>query len=362
MSASTSTPPLFTPLTQRGVTLRNRIAVAPMCQYSCTDGFATDWHLVHLGSRAIGGAGLIIVEATGVTPEGRISGHDLGLWSDEHIPGLARIVDFLKQHGAVAGIQLAHAGRKGSCGHPISERGRCLGLDEGGWPMPAPSAIPFNPGDRAPFAMTLDDIHATQAAFVAAAKRAVQAGFEVIELHAAHGYLLHEFLSPLSNQRTDDYGGNLENRMRMVLETATKMRAAIPDHLPLWVRISATDWVDGGWDLQQSITLAQALKRIGVDLIDCSSGALTPDAVIPVAPGFQVPFAEAIRRESGIATGAVGLITEPQQANTLLAEGRADIVLLARALLRDPYWPLRAAEELGARARWPAQYATVARR
>lgn len=351
--------PLFTPFTQRGVTMPNRIAVAPMCQYSCTDGFATDWHLVHLGSRAIGRAGLVMVEATAVTPEGRISPLDLGLWSDAHIAPLKRITGFLAQHGAVPAIQLAHAGRKASCADPWQGRGRCLDPDEGGWPMVAPSAIPFNPGDRAPEALDTAGIATIQQSFVAAALRAVEAGFRVIELHAAHGYLLHEFLSPLSNHRSDNYGGSLPNRMRMLLETVEKVRAVLPDDLPLWVRISATDWVDSGWDLTQSVALAHELKKRGVDLIDCSTGALTPDAVIPVAPGFQVPFAAAIRRDSGIATGAVGLITEADQANAIIADGRADIVLLARALLRDPYWPLRAAEALDCKARWPKQYGTV---
>lgn len=351
--------PLFSPFTQRGVTLPNRIAVAPMCQYSCSDGFATDWHLVHLGSRAIGRAGLVMAEATAVVPEGRISPLDLGLWSDAHIAPLQRITAFLAQHGAVPAIQLAHAGRKASCADPWQGRGRCLGLDEGGWPMAAPSALPFNAGDRAPQALDQAGIDAIQAAFVAAAQRAVRAGFQVIELHAAHGYLLHEFLSPLSNQRSDSYGGSLDNRLRMLLETTEKVRAVLPDELPLWVRISATDWVDGGWDLAQSITLARELQKRGVDLVDTSSGGLTPDAQIPVAPGFQVPFAEAIRRDSGIATGAVGLITEPEQANAIIAQEKADIVLLARALLRDPYWPLRAAEALDCKARWPKQYGTV---
>lgn len=351
--------PLFTPFTQRGITLPNRIAVAPMCQYSCEDGFATDWHLVHLGSRAIGGAGLVMVEATAVTAQGRISALDLGLWSDAHIEALTRIVRFLEEHRAVPAIQLAHAGRKASCADPWQGRGRCLSAADGGWPMIAPSAIPFIPGDPLPQALDHAGIAQVQQAFVDATQRAVKAGFKVIELHAAHGYLLHEFLSPISNRREDDYGGSLQNRMRMVLETAARMRAAMPDTLPLWVRISATDWVEDGWDLEQSVALAHELKGIGVDLVDCSSGAIVPDAVIPVAPDFQVPFAETIRAQTGIATGAVGLITEPQQANAIIAGEQADIVLLARAMLRDPYWPLRAAEELNARARWPKQYGTV---
>lgn len=357
-----ASPLLFDPLTQRGVTLPNRVAMAPMCQYSSdSSGLANDWHKVHLGARAAGGVGLIMVEATAVTPAGRISGLDLGLWCDEQIAPLAEITRFIKARRGIAAIQLAHAGRKASCADPWAGRGRCLGLDEGGWEMLAPSAIAFNAEDRAPKAMTLDDIAQFKQDFVAAVKRAVMAGFDVIEIHAAHGYLLHSFLSPLSNQRADQYGGSLENRMRLLLELTAEVRATLPDTMPLWVRISATDWVDGGWDIESSITLAKALKALGVDLIDVSTGGITPDAQIPVAPGYQVPFASRIKKEAEIATGAVGLITTAEQAEAILQVGDADVILLARALLRDPYWVLRAQEALDSKARWPKQYGTVVR-
>lgn len=357
-----TSPLLFTPLTMRGVTLNNRVAMAPMCQYSSdASGKANDWHKVHLGSRAVGGLGLVMVEATAVTAAGRISAMDLGLWSDEQIAPLAEIVNFIKSRRAVAAIQLAHAGRKASCADPWVSRGVCLDVDQGGWEMLAPSAIAFNPGDRLPKAMTLEDIAQFKQDFVAASKRAVQAGFDVIEIHAAHGYLLHSFLSPLSNKRDDNYGGSLENRLRLLLELTADVRAAIPETMPLWVRISATDWVDGGWDIESSVELAKQLKELGVDLIDVSSGGLTPDAKIPVAPGYQVPFASQIKREANIATGAVGLITHAEQAEAILQVGDADVILLARALLRDPYWALRAQEALETKARWPRQYGTVVR-
>ena len=348
-------PALFAPLRLRGVELRNRIVVSPMCQYSSDDGMATDWHLVHLGSRAVGGASLVIAEATAVTPEGRISPRDLGVWSDAHVPGLARCTAFVEAQGAVAGVQLAHAGRKASTsppwmgGHVVPER-------DGGWRTVAPSAVPFREGSPEPLALDAAGIRDVVDAFVAATGRSLEAGFRVIELHAAHGYLLHQFLSPLSNHRTDAYGGSFENRVRLTLEVTEAVRAAWPAELPLFVRISATDWVEGGWDLDQSIALARLLRDRGVDLIDCSTGGIVPGVRIPVGPGYQTEFAERIRREAGIATGAVGLITEPEQAEEIVREGRADVVLLARQLLRDPYWPLRAAKRLGAEVKWPVQY------
>lgn len=352
---------LFSPLTIRGVTLRNRVAVSPMCQYCATDGFADDWHLVHLGSRAVGGAGLVFVEATAVAPEGRIAPGDLGVWTDAHVEPLARIASFLTRMGAVPAIQLAHAGRKASCRAPW-EGGAQLPLDAGGWQPVAPSAVPFREGDRPPIALDEAGIRATIAQFQAAARRAVRAGFRVIELHAAHGYLMHEFLSPLSNRRTDRYGGGLENRMRIVLETVAGLRDAVPPELPLFVRISATDWVEGGWDLPQSVELAKALKPVGVDLIDCSSGALVPYAKIPVAKGYQVPFAAAIRAQAGISTGAVGAITEPQQAQDVITSGAADLVLLGREMLREPYWALKAQQALNQEPAWPTQYGYAVKR
>jgi 2,4-dienoyl-CoA reductase (NADPH2) len=347
---------LFQSFTIRGVTLKNRIVVSPMCQYSSLDGLADDWHLVHLGSRAVGGAGLIFVEATAVTAEGRITPGDMGIWDDRHIEPLARIARFIHRMGAIAGIQLAHAGRKASCSVPWQGGGRLKTAAEGGWDVVAPSAIPFREGDPASHPLDEAGILATLAAFTAAARRAIQAGFRVIEIHSAHGYLLHEFLSPLSNRRTDAYGGSLENRMRIVVQVATALRQALPDHMPLFTRISATDWVEGGWDLGQSIELARALKPIGVDLIDASSGGLVPRAVIPVAAGFQVPFAAAIREQAVIPTAAVGMITEPAQANAILAQGQADLVFLAREMLREPYWPLKAGRALGQDQKWPVQY------
>jgi 2,4-dienoyl-CoA reductase-like NADH-dependent reductase (Old Yellow Enzyme family) len=356
---STAQPHLFEPLTIRSVTLRNRVGVSPMCQYSSEDGVATDWHLVHLGSRAIGGAALVIAEATAVSPEGRISPGDAGIWADKHIEPIARINRFIKQHGAVPGIQLAHAGRKASDSRPWEDTLQ-LADDAGGWPTLAPSAIAFG-GEltKVPRAMTDADITKVQNDFVTAAKRSLSAGVEWLELHFAHGYLAHEFLSPISNQRMDRYGGSFENRIRFALETTRAVRAAWPDRLPFTVRLSCSDWVPGGWDIEQSVELARRLKAEGVDLIDCSSGGSVPNAKIAIGPGYQVPFAERIRRDAGMATAAVGFITEPKQADDIIRNGQADIVLLARELLRDPYWPAHAARTLGHKDKLPApvQYA-----
>lgn len=346
---------LFEPFSIRGVTLRNRIVVSPMCQYSSVDGFADDWHLVHLGSRAVGGAGLIFVEATAVTAEGRITPGDMGIYHDQHVEMLARIARFLKRMGAVPAIQLAHAGRKASCAPPF-QGGTRLRPEEGGWTTIAPSPISFNETDPLPHELTEAEIGDVIAAFVTAAKRAIAAGFEILEIHSAHGYLSHEFLSPLSNLRTDRYGGSFENRTRLVRDIATAMRAVMPDSMPLFTRISCTDWVEGGWDLEQSIELARALKPLGVDLMDCSSGALIKGAKIPIAPGYQVPFAQAIRKEAEIPTGAVGMITEPEQAQEILASKSADLVFLAREMLREPYWAIKAASVLGSTPPWPIQY------
>lgn len=337
---------LFSPLALRAVTLRNRIAVSPMCQYSAHSGYADDWHLVHYGSRAVGGAGLILVEATAVRPEGRITPDDLGLWDDGHIPKLRRITSFIEAQGCAAGIQLAHAGRKGSISSEWKGGGRYLPAQDGGWHTVGPSAIPFSDGMPAPRALTDQEVRLVASDFTAAARRAVEAGFRVVEIHAAHGYLLHEFLSPLSNNRTDEYGGGFENRVRLLLETVEGVRNAIPDSLPLLVRISATDWADGGWDVDQSVKLAGLLQQHGVDLIDVSGGGLVPYAVIPVEPGYQVPFAARIRKETGLRTGAVGLITEAAQAEAILEAGDADLILMGRELLRDPYFPLHAAARL----------------
>lgn len=343
----TSRPQLFTPVTFRNLTLRNRIGVSPMCQYSATDGFATDWHLVHLGARAAGGAGLVIMEATAVQPEGRITPGCTGLWDDAHILQLARIAAFIRAQGAAAGIQLAHAGRKASCDLPWNG-GKPLAADQGGWQTVAPSAIPFAEDYPVPRAMTQEDIAAFKDAFVAAAGRAVAAGFQVIELHGAHGYLMNAFLSPLSNKREDAYGGSFENRCRLILEVAEAVRAAVPEEIVLAARLSCTDWVDGGWTGDDSVALARLLKQKGVDFIDCSTGAIVADAQIPAAPGYQVPFAAQIRKEAAIPTAAVGLITEAAQAEDIIAGGRADMVFIARAFLRDPYWAVHAAQELGA--------------
>jgi 2,4-dienoyl-CoA reductase-like NADH-dependent reductase (Old Yellow Enzyme family) len=352
-------PHLFEPITLREVTLRNRIAVSPMCQYSSTQGFVTDWHVVHLGSRAVGGAGLVFTEATAVLPEGRISPQDLGIWSDDHIEPLRRIVRFIQEQGTVAGMQLAHAGRKGSTHRPWDGHG-AISEAKGGWPVVAPSAVAFAEDYAVPQALTEDGIRAVVTAFAAAAGRACAAGFRVVEIHAAHGYLLHQFLSPLSNQRRDRYGGSFENRTRLLQEVVKAVRKVWPESDPLFVRISATDWTDGGWDLGQSIELARHLRPLGVDLVDCSSGGNLPHAKIPVGPGYQTPFAEQIRRDTGMPTGAIGLITAPVQADHILRTGQADLVLLAREMLRDPYWPLRAARELGHAVPWPVPYVRAA--
>ncbi len=356
------TPLLFSPLTLAGVTFPNRVFVSPMCQYSSEDGFANDWHLVHLGSRAVGGASLVLTEASAVLPEGRISPQDLGIWKDEHIPNLQRIVRFLHAQGARAGMQLAHAGRKASTAAPWLGQA-AVPVEQGGWEdVVAPSPIPFSDNYPHPHELDTAGIQRIQDAFVAATGRALQAGFDVIELHGAHGYLLHEFLSPLSNQRKDAYGGSFENRVRMVLEVVEKVRERWPHTKPLFVRISATDWAEGGWDLPQSVELAKLLKTRGVDLVDVSSGGAVADAKIAVGPGYQVPFSEEIRRTAQIPTGAVGMITTPEQAEQILRSGQADAVLLAREFLRDPYWPLHAAASLGYAASWPVQYLRAASR
>jgi 2,4-dienoyl-CoA reductase-like NADH-dependent reductase (Old Yellow Enzyme family) len=345
---------LFSPLSLRGLTLRNRVWLPPMCQYSAQDGFASDWHLVHLGARAAGGLGLVMVEATAVAPEGRISIADLGIWSDAHGQSLARVAAFCRSQGAAPAIQLAHAGRKGSTDVPW-RGGKPLAPEVGGWQTVAPSAVAFQ-GMPVPQALDEAGIRRIVQAFAEGARRAHQAGFEVAEIHMAHGYLLHEFLSPLSNLRTDAWGGDLEGRLRLPLDVARAVRASWPQHLPLFVRLSATDWKEGGWDLDSSITLARRLGELGVDLIDCSTGGLVADAVVPVAPGFQVPFAAAIRSATGLPVSAVGLITEAAQAEQVLANGHADAVMVGRELLRDPHWPLHAAQELGDRIDWPPQY------
>ena len=346
---------LFSPLQLRGLTFKNRIFVSPMCMYSSIDGMPNDWHLVHLGSRAVGGAGLVMVEATAVSPEGRISPDDSGLWSDAHARAFIPIARFIGEQGAVAGIQLAHAGRKASTDRPWTGGGP-LGPDKRGWQPVAPSPLPFAPGHPVPREASSADREMIQKQFVDAAGRARTAGFQVIEIHMAHGYLLHQFLSPLSNLRKDEYGGSLENRMRFPLSVAAAVRAAWPDDLPVFARISATDWVEGGWDLAQSMELCRRLKDIGIDLIDCSSGGSVPNAVIPAGPGYQTPFATAIKKDVGIATGTVGFITEPAQAEQIIATGLADAVVLARELLRDPYWPLHAAKALRIDPSWPVQY------
>ncbi len=330
-----------------------------MCQYSCEDGFATDWHLVHLGARAQGGPGLVTLEASAVLPEGRISSADLGIWKDAHIPALKRIAEFVHSQGVRAGIQLAHAGRKASRTAPFAGE-RALLPEEGAWQPVAPSAIAFSDAYAQPLALDRQGIAAIVDAFRRAALRADRAGFDIIEIHAAHGYLLHEFLSPLANHRTDEYGGSFENRARFPLEVVDAVRAAWPEHLPLFLRISATDWAEGGFTLDDAVKLAKLLCGHGVDLVDCSSGGQVPNALIPFAPGYQVPFAARIRREAGIATAAVGLITDPHQADGIIAKGEADMVFLAREMLRDPYWPLHAAAALGEPASWPKQYLRAA--
>ena len=332
-----------------------------MCQYSAQEGLANDWHLVNLGSRAAGGVGLAMVEATAVTRDGRITPGDMGIWTDGHIEPLARLARFAASQGAVPGIQLAHAGRKASCEVPW-RGGRRLKQDEGGWPVVAPSPIPFQEGDPAPVPLDEAGIDAIVAAFEAAARRALEAGFKIIEIHAAHGYLLHEFLSPLANHREDAYGGSLDNRMRLPLRVAERVRALLPDALPVFMRISATDWVEGGWDLEQSVELAKRLKALGLDLIDASSGGMVPTAQIPMAKGYQVPFASRIRAEAGIKTGAVGMILDPHQADQIITSGDADIVLIGRELLREPYWALRAETALGMEPCWPLQYGYAVKR
>ena len=352
-------PSLFDPLTLRGVTLSNRIVVSPMCEYSSVDGFANDWHFVHLASRAIGGAAIVFTEATAVTPEGRISPEDLGLWKDAHIEALARCVNFIHDHGRLAGLQLAHAGRKGSTRRPWEPPG-AVPLDQGGWQPVGPSGEAFAEGYPVPRALRRDEIPGVVSAFGDAATRALDAGFDVVEVHAAHGYLIHEFLSPLVNTRTDDYGGSFENRIRLCLEVFAAVRRVWPESKPVFVRISSTDWAPGGWSIEDSVALARRLRDAGADLIDCSSAGNLAKVQIPLGPGYQVPFAERVRREAGIPTGAVGLITTPQQADDIISGGQADCVLLAREMLRDPYFPLRAARELGKTIDWPAQYLRAA--
>lgn len=348
---------LFTPLTLRGVTLRNRIGVSPMCMYSSLDGYATDWHVVHLGSRATGGAGLVIAEATAVTAEGRISGNDLGIWLDDHIPGLRRVTDFIKSQGSVAGIQLAHAGRKSGTKR-FWDDPSAVPLHPGGWEPVAPSAIPFNDQHLTPRELTVSEIAEIVDAFGQAGRRAKEAGFEVVEIHAAHGYLLNEFLSPLSNERTDAYGGSYENRTRIVREVLASIRANWSDDLPVLIRFSATDWVEGGWTSEDTVRLSLELKELGVDLVDCSTGGNVSGAKIPVGPLYQVSFAEAVH-QAGVPSAAVGLITTAEEAEGIIANGQADLVLLARASLRDPYWPLHAAKELGVPGPWAPQYGVV---
>lgn len=347
---------LFAPLPIRGLTLRNRITVSPMCQYSSEDGFANDWHLVHLGSRAVGGAGLVLTEAAAVSPEGRISPQDLGIYKDEHIEFLQRITRFLQEQGAAGGIQLAHAGRKASTAQPW-EGGKPVSPQQGGWsPVAGPSPVPFAEGYPVPEPLDKAGIEAVVRAFGVAAQRALEAGFEVVEIHAAHGYLLHEFYSPFSNTRNDDYGGSFLNRTRIVREVVEETRRYWPERLPLWIRLSCSDWQAGGWDIEQSVELSRMLKPMGVDLVDCSSGGNIPNASIPLGPGYQTPFAERIRKEADILTGAVGMITSPHQAEHILQTGQADMILLAREELRDPYWPRRAARELREEIHAPKQY------
>ncbi|MGX4643955.1 NADH:flavin oxidoreductase/NADH oxidase [Massilia sp. SYSU DXS3249] len=353
---------LLSPLTLRSLTVRNRIAMAPMCQYSAEEGMASDWHLVHLGSRAVGGTGLVIVEATGVTWDGRITPGDLGIWNDDHIEPLARIARFVNSQGACAGIQLAHAGRKASTAAPWTGGATLKTAEEGGWPVVAPSPIPFHPDDPAPLALDEAGIEGIVDAFEAAARRALAAGFQVLEVHAAHGYLLHQFLSPHSNQRDDGYGGSLENRMRLVLRVTERVRAAVPAGLPLFVRISATDWVAGGWDIEQSVALSRRLKNLGVDLIDVSTGGNLPTARIPVAKRYQVPCSRRIRDDAGILTGTVGLITDPKEADEIITGGDADLVLLGRELLREPYWALKAQHAFEEEPDWPVQYGYAVKR
>ncbi len=348
-------PLLFQPLAIRDVTLRNRIVVSPMCQYSAEDGFASDWHLVHLGSRVIGGAGAVIVEATAVEERGRISSGDLGIWKDAHIEALLRITRFCREYGAVPGIQLAHAGRKASTDVPW-RGGKPVPPEEGGWQSVGPSPIPFDSGYPAPKELSREEIQQIVRCFADAAVRASEAGFQLIEIHGAHGYLINEFLSPLSNRRTDEYGGSFENRTRFVREVVTAVRRVWPPHLPAFFRISSSDWAEGGWTLDDSIELVRQLIPLGIDLVDCSSGGLVPRAKIEVRPGYQVPFARAIRTQTGVLTGAVGMITDPRQAESVLEEKSADVIVMAREFLREPYWPIKAANVLGGQVVVPNQY------
>ena len=351
-----SGPLLAQPLTLRGVTLPNRIVVSPMCQYSATDGLPNAWHLVHLGSRAVGGAGLVFTEAAAVSPEGRITVQDAGIWSDAHTEAWRPVAEFVRAQGAVAGIQLAHAGFKASTHRPWDTEHGAVPASEGGWQVVGATGTPFS--SSYPVPDELDEVGISRVVddFAAAARRAVAAGFQVVEVHAAHGYLLHEFLSPLSNTRTDGWGGSRENRMRLTLEVTHAVREAVGEDVPVFVRISATDWTVGGWDGEDSVALATQLKAAGADLVDCSTGGVVPRAEIPVGPGYQVPFAEQVRAQAGLPTGAVGMITGAEQAEAVLREGKADVVLLGRELLRDPYWPSRALAQLNGRATWPAQY------
>jgi 2,4-dienoyl-CoA reductase-like NADH-dependent reductase (Old Yellow Enzyme family) len=347
-------PKLFSPLTIKNITVKNRIVMSPMCQYSAKDGFSNDWHLVHYGSRAAGGAGLIIQEATAIAPDGRITPGDLGIWSDDHISGFKQIVEFIHQYGSVAGIQLAHAGRKASCDLPWNG-GKQLDFKNGGWQTVAPSEIPFVEGDRIPQSLNKDGIRKVISDFKEAAMRALKAGFNVVEIHSAHGYLLQEFLSPLSNHRTDEYGGSFENRIRLLQQVIEAVKTVWPADNLLFVRISSTEWSEGGWSVEDSVKLAEILKVMGVDLVDCSSGGNVSDAKIPFAPGYQVQFSEAVRK-TGIKTGAVGLITSSKQAELILQEEKADLILFGRELLRNPYFALLAARENGDDTSWPSQY------
>jgi 2,4-dienoyl-CoA reductase-like NADH-dependent reductase (Old Yellow Enzyme family) len=348
---------LFDPLQIRDITFRNRVAVSPMCQYSAEDGFANDWHLVHLGARAVGGAGAVLTEAISVLPEGRISPSDLGIWKDEHIERLAHIVHFLRHHGAVPGTQLAHAGFKASNSAPWRGQGVPVPVEEGGWrPVYSSTSKGFTPDSIQPEALTAEGIARVVQAFAAGARRSLEAGFDLIEIHGAHGYLVHQFLSPLVNTRTDQYGGSFDNRTRLLREIITAVRNVWPERLPLWLRISASDWTEGGWTIEDSVALAKQVKPLGVDLIDASSGGIVPSAKIPLGPGYQTRFAHRIRHEAAILTGAVGMITSPEQAQHIVATGQADLVLLAREFLRDPHWPLRAASVLKQQIAWPKQY------
>jgi 2,4-dienoyl-CoA reductase-like NADH-dependent reductase (Old Yellow Enzyme family) len=348
---------LFDSIQIRDISFRNRVAVSPMCEYSSEDGFSNDWHLVHLGSRAVGGAGAVLAEAAAVVPEGRISSSDLGIWKDAHIQNLARVVRFVRQQGAVAGIQLAHAGFKASTDVPWRNPGAPVPIDQGGWrPIYSSTSKGFTPESIQPEALTPEGIARITRAFADGARRSLEAGFELIEIHGAHGYLIHQFLSPLVNTRTDQYGGSFENRTRMLREIIEAVRRVWPERLPLWLRISASDWIEGGWTIEDSVALARQVKPLGVDLIDASSGGIVPSAKIPLGPGYQAPFAERIRRETGILTGAVGMVTAPEQAQHIIATGQADLVLLAREFLRQPYWPLHAAHVLKQDVPWPKQY------